>query len=87
MGRYRKVSNFTSLSLRERQTWVNEFVYFAEKRMSAKRKTRYHRLVIRYVWARLNAGALYVTEMEVSKKIRAVHARLLTRKKNAQSRK
>jgi len=80
MGRYRKVTNFAALPFRERQEWVNEFVRFAEWRMSAKRKGKYHHLIIRYVWAQLNKGKPYVTADEVIRKIRAVNARLKTRK-------
>ena len=80
MVRYRKVTNFAALPFRERQEWVNEFVRFAEWRMSAKRKGKYHHLIIRYVWAQLNKGKAYVTADEVVRKIRAVNTRLKTRK-------
>lgn len=81
MGRYKKVHAFADLPLAERQKWVNEFVHFAEVRMSLLRKRRYHRLVVRYVWRRLNSGASYVTADEVNRWIRAVHSRNRTREK------
>jgi hypothetical protein len=81
MGRYSHVKDFASLSMKKRQFWVDEFVRFAEKDMSSKRKGRYHRLIVRYVWRQLNGGALYVTADDVVRWIRAVHKRNKSREK------
>lgn len=72
MGRYRKVTNFNTLSFKKRQEWAQEFVDQAEQRMSPRRKRKYHRLVVRFVWARLKKGEPYVTENEVVVFIRGV---------------
>jgi len=85
MGRYRKVSNFPTLPLRERQRWAQEFIDQAEQRMSSKRKGQYHRLVVRYVWSQLNAGAQYVTEDQVVRRIRSFSARKRARLKSSKN--
>ena len=72
--------------MKKRQFWVDEFVRFAEKDMSSKRKGRYHRLIVRYVWRRLNGGAQYVTADEVVRWIRAVHKRNKSREKGRSKR-
>ena len=83
MGSYSKVTDFNSLKQPEKQDWVDKFVRFAERNMSSRRKGRYHRLVVRYVWRRLGKeGALYVTADEVVKWIRAVHSRNKSRERN-----
>ena len=46
---------------------------------------RYHRLVVRYVWSQLNAGAQYVTEDQVVRRIRSFSARKRARLKSSKN--
>lgn len=71
------------MSLPLRQRWAQEFIDQAEQRMSAKRKGRYHRIVVRHVWRQLNGGKPYVTEAEVVAHIRAVVRRQRTRSRRS----
>jgi len=48
--------------------------------MSRKRKQLYHRLVVSYVWRRLDVGRTYVTEDEVVGFIRGVAKRAALRR-------
>ena len=70
---------FKGFPAKRKQVIAQTFIDFVEQRMSTCRKKRHHAKIVAYVWRRLNAGAVCVTEKEVLTFIRGYEKAIQTK--------